>query len=137
LKQGIDKERLTHSKCGIMISKMFLGQIGLLVIMHFDNSQVSFSEKEIQQYKSKLINKCFAILGIYEDCDKNKSYTPYLTYIDRVKIEFVGFSTNTNNIHLVSIVNILTGMQDVERLCHKDVKSLVFHIISIVQKMEV
>lgn len=120
-----------------MISKMFLGQIGLLVIMHFDNSQVSFSEQEIQQYKSKLINKCFAILGIYEDCDKTKSYTPYLTYIDRVKIEFVGFSTNTNNIHLVSIVNILTGMQDVERLCHKDVKSLVFHIISIVQKMEV
>ena len=120
-----------------MISKMFLGQIGLLVIMHFDNSQVSFSEKEIQQYKSKLINKCFAILGIYEDCDKNKSYTPYLTYIDRVKIEFVGFSTNINNIHLVSIVNILTGMQDVERLCHKDVKSLVFHIISIVQKMDV
>lgn len=120
-----------------MILRMFLGQTGHLVIMHFNNSKVSFSNEEIQQYKSKLINKCFAILGIYEDCDNNKSYMPYLTYLDRVKIEFIGFNDNVNNIHLVSIVNILTGMQDVERLCHKDVKSLVFHIISIVQKMEV
>lgn len=120
-----------------MTSKMFLGLIGHLAIMHFKNSKVSFSSDEIQQYKSKLINKCFAILGIYEDCDNNKSYMPYLTYLDRVKIEFIGFNNNVNNIYLVSIVNILTGMQDTERLCHKDVKSLVFHIISIIQKMEV
>lgn len=105
--------------------------------MHYENNKVVYTSKEIQQYKSKLINKCFAILGIYEDCDENKSYMPYLTYIDRVKIEFVGFNDNVNNIHLLSVINILTGMQEVERLCHKDVKSLVFHIISIVQKMEV
>lgn len=120
-----------------MILKMFLGQIGLLAIMHYEDSKVCFSKEEIQQYKSKLINKCFAILGIYEDCDNNKSYMPYLTYLDRVKTEFIGFNENVNNIYLVSIVNILTGMQDTERLCHKNVKSLVFHIISIVQKMEV
>ena len=105
--------------------------------MHYENNKVVYTTKEIQQYKSKLINKCFAILGIYEDCDKTKSYIPYLTYIDRIKIEFIGFNDNVNNIHLVSVINILTGMQEIERLCHKDVKSLVFHIISIVQKMEV
>lgn len=105
--------------------------------MHYDNNKVIYTSKEIQQYKSKLINKCFAILGVYEDCDKDKSYMPYLTYIDRIKIEFIGFNDNVDNIHLVSVINILTGMQEVERLCHKDVKSLVFHIISIIQKMEV
>lgn len=105
--------------------------------MHYNNNKVAYTEKELQKYKSKLINKCFAILGIYEDCDKTQVYTPYSIYLERMIVEFVGFSNNLTSEHLVSIVNILTGMQDTEKLCHKEVKSLVFHIISTIQKLEV
>lgn len=102
-----------------------------------NNGNVVLTENDVAEYKKKLINKCFAILGIYEDCEKIKSYDSYLNYLNRIKIEMIGFQTNTNYIQLISIINILTGMQKIDDINHSQVKSLVFHIISTIQKMEV
>ena len=116
---------------------MSRGLNGLMEIMVYNNNQITLSFSEIQQYKKKLVNKCFAILGVYEDCQKINQYDAYSIYLDRIKKEFVGFYKNTNNIQILSIINILTGMQDINDINHKSVKSLVFHLISMVQKMEV
>ena len=37
--------------------------------MNIQNNHVVMTSDEFSEYKTKLINKCFAILGIYEDCD--------------------------------------------------------------------
>lgn len=105
--------------------------------MIYNNRTIIFSNDEFVAYKDKLVNKCFAILGIYEDCEKKTIFEPYITYIDRIKIELIGLYNNINNVQLISVINILAGMQEVNNITHKKVKSLVFHIISTIQKMEV
>lgn len=110
--------------------------IGRVVIMHYDNDKVKLNEKETQQYKEKLIGKCFAVLGIYEDCEKDNQFTSFITYIDRLKRELAGYYINSNDIQLISIVNILTEMQELNELTQSRVKSLTFYIISVVQKIK-
>lgn len=105
--------------------------------MNIQDNRIVMTNNEFNEYKSKLINKCFAILGIYEDCEKYNVFTSYISYIDRIKFELVGLHKNMEYIQLISIINILTGMQEIDSINHKQVKSLVFHIISTIQKMEV
>lgn len=115
---------------------MFLGKNGRMVIMHYDDDKITFTTNEIQQYKERLVNKCFAILGIYEDCEKDNNFKPFSIYVERLKREFVGFYNNTQNIQIISIINILTDLQLLNELKQNKVKSLTFHIISVVQKIK-
>lgn len=105
--------------------------------MNIQGNRIIMTNEEFNEYKSKLINKCFAILGIYEDCEKHNAFVSYISYIDKIKFELVGLHKNMEYIQLISIINILTGMQETDNINHKQVKSLVFHIISTIQKMEV
>lgn len=105
--------------------------------MILQDSKVVLDNSEVSKYKDELINRCFAILGIYEDCESTKEFSSYIKYTDRIKYEFIGFYNNTKNVRLISIINIVTGLQNYSDITHKQVKSLVFHIISTIQKMEV
>ncbi len=112
------------------------GQNGLVVTMDY-NGKVIYTADEFNRYKRKLVDKIFAILGIYEDCQDSNDYSSYNNYVERVKIELIGFSRRSENIELITIVNLLAGIQDSETINHKTVKSLVFHIISMIQNLEV
>lgn len=104
--------------------------------MEYKNG-IIYSTEEMLLYKTFLINKTFAILGIYESCQETKNFEPYLKYLFRVKTEYIGFSKNNTNPYIVSIVNLLSGMDDLENMNHTIVKQLVFHIIPTLKKMEV
>lgn len=105
--------------------------------MEYNNKHVVYNQDEFLKYREKLINKIFAILGIYEDCEKVKNFNSYIQYVERTKIELIGFYNEYNNICMISIINMLTGLQELDVLNHKKVKSSVFHLISVIQKMEV
>lgn len=102
-----------------------------------ESNQIIYSTTEIVSYKSNLINKTFAILGIFEDCSKDGNNNPFNIYIKRYRKEVVGFSQNYSHNNLISIVNILDGIIHDEYINHDELKMLVFHMISLIKKIEV
>lgn len=97
-----------------------------------DYNGIEFSDKEIQEYKQSVINKLFAILGIFEDCEIINDYSGYTTYIRRLAREFNGLYDMFGIVNFLSIVSILDGMK--VPIEHSEVKQLVFHCISLVKK---
>lgn len=97
-----------------------------------DFNGIEFSDKEIQEHKQFVINKIFAILGIFEDCDAINDYTGYTTYVRRLTREFNGLYNMFGIVNFLSIVSVLEGMQ--VPIEHSEVKQLVFHCISLVKK---
>ena len=90
-----------------------------------DFNGIEFSDKEIQEYKQSVINKLFAILGIFEDCEAINDYSGYTAYIKRLTREFNGLYNMFGIVNFLSVVSILE---------HSEVKRLVFHCISLVKK---
>ena len=84
-----------------------------------DFNGINFSDKEIQEYKQSVINKLFAILGIFEDCEAINDYSGYTAYMFGI-------------VNFLSVVSILEGSQ--VPIEHSEVKRLVFHCISLVKK---
>lgn len=84
--------------------------------------------------KTKEINSIYKILVLYEDLCQNDSTVTlegYLTYIDRLYVEWLGKGNK-------EIYEILKGLWILGKDAgHKRVKSLVFHIISIIKKEQV
>lgn len=97
-----------------------------------DYNGIEFSDKEIQEYKQSVINKLFAILGIFEDCEIINDYSGYTTYIRRLAREFNGLYDMFGIVNFLSIVSVLEGMK--VPIEHSEVKQLVFHCISLVKK---
>lgn len=97
-----------------------------------DFNGIEFSDKEIQEYKQSVINKLFAILGIFEDCEAINDYSGYTTYTRRLARELNGLYDIFGIVNFLSIVSILEGMK--VPIEHSEVKRLVFHCISLVKK---
>lgn len=79
------------------------------------------------------INAIYKILVLYEDLFKENSFVSlesYLSYVDRLYVEWLGKGNK-------EIYEILRGLWLLGKEAgHKRVKSLVFHIISIIKKEE-
>lgn len=102
--------------------------------MIYDIKNVNISSKDLDKYLDSLINRVFAILGVYEDCTKLGNFENYSIYLDRVLIELKGFSELVDTKDFISLYNILYGLMCLEDLGHKKVKSIVFHCISVIKK---
>lgn len=96
--------------------------------------KLKLSEDEAAYYSQKSINKLFAILGIFEECEEDNDMSTFHTYLDRLILEFSGVKDVFDICTFISIVGILSGLRDKEQLTHKEVKSIVFHCISLVKK---
>lgn len=81
--------------------------------------------------KTKEINSIYKILVLYEDLEKNSSgitLNGYLRYVDRLYVEWLGKGEK-------EIYEILKGLWFLGKEAgHERVKSLVFHIISIIKR---
>lgn len=93
-----------------------------------------------RKYTEYLIDRLFEILYVYENCEKTGDFIFYKKYLYRILTETMGCAEmleiaqviDTNIIF--SIQNILNGMYKEETTCHSNVKSLVFHCISLIKK---
>lgn len=101
--------------------------------MTYDVSDVKVSSSDIDNYLDTLINKVFAILGIYEDCEKINNFNNYNIYLGRILVELKGFAELVDVKDFISLYNIIYGMTVLNNLDHKKVKSTVFHCISIIK----
>lgn len=102
--------------------------------MDYNKLKNNITEEEIDCYINNSINKIFAILGIYEDCEKNNNYEGYYTYLYRTVTEFSGFESIFKMNFFISLISVLAGMIEDKEPNHKKVKSLTFHCISLVKK---
>ena len=94
--------------------------------------EIKLSEDDIAYYNKRSINKLFAILGIFEDCEAINDYSGYTAYIKRLTREFNGLYNMFGIVNFLSVVSILEGSQ--VPIEHSEVKQLVFHCISLVKK---
>lgn len=104
------------------------------------------SKNEFNSFLDTLINKVFAILAIYEDCEECNDYSMLSLYVLRVSSEIRGFSRLMNINSFISLSSIIEDMREkislkelnrIENFGHKQVKFLVFHCISIIKKEKV
>lgn len=99
--------------------------------------KIELSDVELNSYLDKLINRTFAILGVYEDCSLIDAYENYYTYVERLALELKGCSFSLDKNDFLSLYNVLIGMANSDIMAHKKVKSLVFYCISVIKKMKV
>ena len=105
--------------------------------MNYNVNGVTLDSEDVSLYCESLINKIFAILGIYEDCENAGNFDTFSVYVDRVCLEIAGGYEVLGINNFLSLSNILAGIKESEELNHKKVKSIVFHCISIVKKTKV
>lgn len=99
--------------------------------------KVKILDSDINKYLDNLVNRIFAVLGIYEECVLDDKFDNYISYLDRVIVEISGVANTFKMNDFIGIVNILVGLQDLNILNHKKVKSLTFHCIDVVKKNKI
>lgn len=104
--------------------------------MFYDIYDAEISQEELISYLNTVVNRLFAILGIYEDCVISGDMHNYDVYVDRVILEMAGGYKNIGVASFLQIANILSGLKDDEKVNHKKVKSTIFHCISVINKIK-
>ena len=104
----------------------------MITMYSFNNIQ--FTDDDIQYYTDRSVNKLYATLCVFEDCEKKSDYETYHIYLKRLITEFTGIYNIFDVNVFLSIIGILNGMILEEEPKHKDVKSLIFHCISLLKK---
>lgn len=58
--------------------------------MGYEFNTLCFTDEQINEYKNTVINKIFAVLGIYEDCIREENLDGYYKYLNRICTELNG-----------------------------------------------
>ena len=82
-----------------------------------------------------MIDKIFKILPLKEDLDKGIIVdTDFTIYLNRLIVEFSGILESEDSAKLKEVVSIIKGTKiEYKNLKQEEVKSLVFHCISLVK----
>lgn len=102
--------------------------------MEYKNKQFFLDSSEKMKYINFTINRVYAILGVYEDCESENNFDNYYRYIKRLITELIGAYKILKIEQFLSLISIISGMQELKNLNHSDVKSMTFHCISILKK---
>ena len=98
---------------------------------------IDINKEEINIYLEKIVDKVFAILGVFESCNKRNDFNDYYTYLERIALELKGCTYSLERYNFLSLYNTILGMSKVDELNHAKTKSLVFYCISLIKKMKV
>lgn len=102
--------------------------------MVYENFYNNAPKEKINEYFKYSVNRIYAILGMYEDENDFKNLHCYLR---RLIIEFKGIIDLYDGKEFISLINILNGIDNnLESLNHSEIKSLVFHCISLLKKIK-
>ena len=98
---------------------------------------VPSSEEVYRTFLNDLVNKVFKILPIYEDCLKkqNGDLKSFHSYLDKMVTLLWGSEYFFSEPRFADIIVFLEGLRVRPDLTQKEVKSLVFHCIDGIEKM--
>lgn len=103
-----------------------------------NNYGIEIPVKVHNAFINGLTSKIFKILPIYEDCLYNSDYdiSQYETYLNKIITMLIGSDFLYQGENLAEIIALLKGLQIRKDLSQKEVKSIVFHCIDILEKMK-
>lgn len=103
-----------------------------------DHNGIQIPTKVHNTYIDGLISKIFKILPIYEDCLYNEDYdiSQYDAYLNKILTMLIGSEYLYDGENFGDIVALLKGLQIRRDLSQKEVKSIVFHCIDVLDKMK-
>lgn len=105
--------------------------------MSFYINEVEVPVSTYNSYIGQCINKVFKILPIYEDCEEQKNFQHFKSYLEKLIIMFIGSEILFKQKDFIDLISILKGMQKTESLNKDLVKSIVFHSINILDKARI
>ena len=105
--------------------------------MSFYINEVEVPVSTYNSYIRQSINKIFKLLPIYETCEEQNDFKHFISYLEKLIIMFTGSEILFNQRDFIDLVSILKGLQKVENLNKDSIKSIVFHCISILDRLKV
>lgn len=102
--------------------------------MESENNMIKFSDADKKKYIQASVNKVFAMLGVYEDCQKINDFENFYRYVKRLLYEFTGAYNILKVESLISLLGVIEGIYNDKGITHSEVRSLTFHCISILKK---
>ena len=83
-----------------------------------------------------IIGKTFKILPIWEDCAAEKEdFESFNSYLDKLITMLIGSNYIQKEEKIYSVLVMLKGLQQREDLTQRKVKSIVFHCIDLLKKV--
>lgn len=104
--------------------------------MSFYINEVEVPVSTYNSYIRQCINKVFKILPIYEDCEEEKDFKHFKSYLEKLIVMFMGSEILFNQRDFIDLVSILKGLQQAENLNKDSIKSIVFHCINILDRLK-
>lgn len=100
-------------------------------------SQCSREEQAMfDLFINNIINKTFKVLPIWEDCEaQNKNFVNFNSYLDKLTTLLAGSNYIYKEEKLYEIMMMLQGLGKRENLSQQKVKSIVFHCIDTLKKI--
>jgi len=105
--------------------------------MDYNINNIEISGSDVNTYIMSLIGKTYAILCVFEDCEVSNDFKDFHVYLDRLIYELSGNYHTLGFKGFLILTNVLTGVNNSEKLDHSNVKSLTFYCISILNKLRV
>ena len=105
--------------------------------MSFYINEVEVPISTYNSYIRQCINKIFKILPIYESCEEQQNFKYYISYLEKLIIMFTGSELLFSQGVFVELISILKGLQEFENLTKNKTKSIVFHCITILERLKV
>ena len=94
---------------------------------------------ELSMYEAfieDIIGKTFKILPIWEDCAAEKEdFESFNSYLDKLITMLIGSNYIQKEEKIYSVLVMLKGLQQREDLTQRKVKSIVFHCIDLLKKV--
>ena len=78
--------------------------------MMYNFNKIQFTDDDIQYYIDCSVNKLYATLCVFEDCEKRSNFETYHIYLKRLITEFTGIYNIFDISVFLSVVGILNGM---------------------------
>lgn len=112
-----------------------MGDWGKFMSFYINGVEVPVST--YNSYIRQSINKVFKILPIYEDCEQQKNFKYFKSYLDKLITMFTGSEILFNQRDFIDLISILKGLQETNDLNKSKTKSIVFHCINILDRLKV
>lgn len=75
--------------------------------MMYNFNKIQFTDDDIQYYIDCSVNKLYATLCVFEDCEKRSNFETYHIYLKRLITEFTGIYNIFDISVFLSVVGIL------------------------------
>ena len=103
--------------------------------MGLEKYGITVPDGMFNRFLTECVGRVFKILPIYEECSAKNEFQDYNSYVEKVVTTFTGSKILFEQSSFLTLTSTLAGLLETENLNQKKVRSIVFHCISLIEKM--